>query len=52
MILAREFSQNIIYYFFESRILYFQEYNSRELTDHCEHATKAVLYACPYANQC
>ncbi len=32
--------------------MYFQEYNSRKLTDYGEHATKAVLYACPFANRC
>ncbi len=35
-----------------SRFLYFQEYNSRKLIDHCEHAKKAILDACPYANRC
>ncbi len=28
----------------------FQEYNSRKLTNLGEHAMKAVMYACPYAN--
>ncbi len=41
-----------IHLYFDLRIFDFQEYNSRKLTDDGEHATKPVMYFCPFANQC
>ncbi len=44
------FTKLYLYIFIDSRILDFQEYNSRKRANHCEHALRAVMYACPYTN--